>query len=398
MDTEDAITKLAFIALVIVTVFFILEYSKIEVDTCGNKICDLKENYSNCEVDCGSSLEEQIVFLDSTDPHFVSEKGSGYENLPYKWLVNGYPRGKGLDLVTHIGMLDESKQYYLDWGFEGSGWWKMTVSASNDGEDWTYIYYTCSWTTGTDCQWDFQGEKQVLIPSFFYEDLYLRFNPSDGNGEGELIYLDKLVRISTERDYSRLERKCPLEIETGDGVFRFEWTDEKGCVQKKVDLCGNRICDKNENCLVCPGDCRCGYGFECVDGECVKETFSIDLPDVKGMTWNVSYTPNSEKIKISSSRCFYLDIFNSEGGEIDPYDSDVKTCRSSVGDIYSTIGRDSASWFNWGGCASTKYYEVGGCGELILRVHTDNCSSCVCYHPDFNIYEKVDSEWVKYSP
>jgi len=434
MDKEDAITTLGVIALVIVTVSFIIEYSRVEVDTCGNKICDIHENSSNCEEDCGSSMIEKIVFLDSTDTHFISEEGSGYESLPYKWIVNGYPKGGGLELITHIGMLNESRQYYLDWNFDGQGWWKMTVSASNDGKDWTYLYYACSWRTGTDCSWDSDGNKQVLIPKVFYEDLYLRFSPSNGNGERELIYLDKLIRISTERDYSKLERTCPLEIEENDKYIRYEWSNEEGCVGKIVDPCGNGRCDHGENCLICPEDCRCGYnqicidgecvrapprcgdrkcdanetcqtcpvdcrcsyGYECVDGECVKEILSVDLPDKEGMTWNLSYTPGSDRIKISSSRCFYLDIFDSEGNEIDPYDADVEFCTASGGKIYSTTGKNSASWFNWGGCASTKYYEVEKGDELTLRIHTDSCPSCVCYHPDFNIYEEIDGRWVKY--
>ena len=207
----------------------------------------------------------------------------------------------------------------------------------------------------------------------------------------EIIYLKK--PYCGDGKCSGIENclNCPEDCKCRRGYI----CDDGEC-KKKSAVCGNSMCETGENCLTCPEDCKCRYNYVCVDGVCKKEAYSIDLPDVKGMTWNITYTPSSDKIKISSDRCFYLDIFDSSGEEIDPYDADVETCRNSVGKIYNTTGPNSASWFNWGGCASTKYYEVERGTDLILRVHTDSCPSCVCYHPDFNIYEEIDGEWVKY--
>lgn len=185
---------------------------------------------------------------------------------------------------------------------------------------------------------------------------------------------------------------CPTDCKCRSGYI----CDDGKC-KKKPAFCGNSICETGENCLTCSNDCKCRYNEVCIDGVCKKEAYSIDLPDEEGMTWNISYTPKSNKIKIKADSCFYLDIFYSSGREIDPYDADVKTCTASGGKIYSTTGNNSASWFIWNGCASTKYYEVEKGSDLILQVHTDSCPSCVCYHPNFYIYEYVDGKWVKYN-
>jgi len=82
------------------------------------------------------------------------------------------------------------------------------------------------------------------------------------------------------------------------------------------------------------------------------------------------------------------------GYEIYPYDADVDFCYNNKGIKYSTTGPDSASWFIWNSCARDKYYEVTPGEEIRLHVYTDSCSSCVCYFPNFKIYEYENGIWV----
>jgi len=83
------------------------------------------------------------------------------------------------------------------------------------------------------------------------------------------------------------------------------------------------------------------------------------------------------------------------GYEINPYDADVDTCTSSSGKVYLTTGNNSASWFVWNGCAHNKYYRVNKGEKLIFKVHTDSCSDCVCYHPNFYVYEYENGNWIQ---
>jgi hypothetical protein len=159
--------------------------------------------------------------------------------------------------------------------------------------------------------------------------------------------------------------------------------------------CGNYMCESGENCGNCPRDCTC-YKGECVKGACRTVPYSIELPSLKNRSWNITYTPIGEKIKVQSDNCFYLDLLYPSGEEIEPYDADVKKCVSAHGVKYNTTGPGAAPWFNWG-CASEKYFLVAPGTDLILRAYTESCPGCACYHPQFNVYDEINGQWVKYS-
>ncbi|MDD3190174.1 MAG: hypothetical protein PHI66_00555 [Candidatus Pacebacteria bacterium] len=80
-----------------------------------------------------------------------------------------------------------------------------------------------------------------------------------------------------------------------------------------------------------------------------------------------------------------------EDGKIVPYYADVDSCTSSAGRVYPTTKEGYANWFIWGGCARNKYYTVTSGEEITLKVKTDSCASCMCYHPKFNLYELSSS-------
>jgi hypothetical protein len=154
-------------------------------------------------------------------------------------------------------------------------------------------------------------------------------------------------------------------------------------------ICGDYKCTGTENCNSCPTDCKCA-----------TNAHTVDLPNEKGRNWNIPYKPAAEKIKITASGCFYLDIFDKDGKEVDPVQAlrgttELEVCRDAGGKTWPTTGSNSESWFNWGGCADTKIYDVAVNQELVLKPATDDCSSCVCYIPDFDIYEERESGWIK---
>jgi hypothetical protein len=77
-----------------------------------------------------------------------------------------------------------------------------------------------------------------------------------------------------------------------------------------------------------------------------------------------------------------------------PSGADVSSCTSSSGTTYPTSGEGSAHWFNWGGCASWYTFEIPQGETVRLKIYTDSCAGCVCYHPDFDIYEFIGGSWV----
>ena len=145
--------------------------------------------------------------------------------------------------------------------------------------------------------------------------------------------------------------------------------------------CGDGMCSAYEDYITCPRDC----GRE-------EKNYSVDLPFEPGGTWSLTYTPNSDEIKISSDSCFYLEVNYSSGPEINPYKADVATCRSAAGKIYNATGEGSAAWFAWNGCAKEKYYKVIPGKQITFYVRTDKAS---CRRPQFYVYENLMGEWLQ---
>jgi hypothetical protein len=48
---------------------------------------------------------------------------------------------------------------------------------------------------------------------------------------------------------------------------------EKTVVERYVEkaICGNNICEIGESCSICPQDCKCPNGYECVEGVCLAK-------------------------------------------------------------------------------------------------------------------------------
>jgi len=148
--------------------------------------------------------------------------------------------------------------------------------------------------------------------------------------------------------------------------------------------------DKDTGVIKFAGGSTCGspWGIDCC---CCIDSGQIDIEVI------VSKTTNN--IVCGDGTCNGSETFETCpedcGYEINPYDADVDTCTSSSGKVYPTTGNNSASWFVWNGCAHNKYYRVNKGEKLIFKVHTDSCSDCVCYHPNFYVYEYENGNWVQ---
>ena len=142
--------------------------------------------------------------------------------------------------------------------------------------------------------------------------------------------------------------------------------------------------DSNQlNEAYCDGNGRLqSYGYTCPngckDGACIK--------DEEGEVCGNGICETGETPETCPQDCAY---------ELFPYKADVPTCTGSDGKVSSTTGKNSVDRFVWNGCTHNKYYNVNSGDKLILRAHTDSCSSCVCYHPNFYIYEYENNIWVK---
>jgi hypothetical protein len=104
-------------------------------------------------------------------------------------------------------------------------------------------------------------------------------------------------------------------------------------------------------------------------------------------------TPTGEIIAEGQSDD-YFSIVAKEVYEVNPYDADIKTCTDSKGRVWPATGEGSCSWFVWGGCTYNKYYFVNPGQTLKFHVWTDSCPGCVCYHPNFYVYEYENGKWV----
>lgn len=132
---------------------------------------------------------------------------------------------------------------------------------------------------------------------------------------------------------------------------------------------------------------------------------NIDTPDtIRYQTYRF-YTPQSDKVKVVSSGCFYfqmqspspvsgapMSVTPTPAQEVLPYMSDVETCVDNKGITHFAYGPEAtARWFVWNGCSLEKEYVINTGEDLVWRVHTDSAS---CTYPNFKVYYKSGESWI----
>jgi len=78
-----------------------------------------------------------------------------------------------------------------------------------------------------------------------------------------------------------------------------------------------------------------------------------------------------------------------------PFASDVESCRDSTGKVWPAYGPGCASWFLWNGCSRERSYMVRPAEEIIFHATTDSCAGCVCTNMNFCVFESKDGGWVQ---
>ncbi len=130
-----------------------------------------------------------------------------------------------------------------------------------------------------------------------------------------------------------------------------------------IDYCGNGKCDAGEDSTSCTKDCATTAVPLCGNAVCDSGETAENCPN----------------------DCAY---------EIYPYESDSQFCQDSGNVPYTSTGPNYAHWFLYGGCGSKKYFHVMPGYKIVIYAYTDSCSECVCYHPNFYIYELVNGTWI----
>jgi len=89
--------------------------------------------------------------------------------------------------------------------------------------------------------------------------------------------------------------------------------------------------------------------------------------------------------------------------ELTPVDADVLSCTDAKGQEHSVTGPDNygasdyARWFIWNSCAAKKTFlpqMTASPQPVILYVYGDNCPTCQCQYPVFDVYEQAGG-WTK---
>jgi hypothetical protein len=150
---------------------------------------------------------------------------------------------------------------------------------------------------------------------------------------GSTQFIDKWTPSKT------VTNNCPRTIYVPVNTSA-EWnsfvSNPPSCVNLASAVCGDGFCDADENATDCPGDCD---------------------PYI----W--------------------------------PYSSNVASCADSAGIPHSSTGKDSLTWFYYGGCPAWKTYNVTPNEPVVLYAFTDDCAPCVCYHMNFCLSEFVEGVW-----
>ncbi len=206
---------------------------------------------------------------------------------------------------------------------------------------------------------------------------FIKVNKNDNSiAEKKLIYVTIVSIIATCTDSDGGKNYYTKGTVAKGSDFRTDFCLVAGGTFRYVN---EYYCENNEirdEVYECPNSCDNGACLSTACGNGICEPSEVSLRYLRGQT---TTCPQD---------C---------GFEIDPYDADVDYCISSAStgqQKISTTGPQSAAWFIWNNCAKYKYYNVNKGEKLRLHVFTDGCDGCVCYYPNFDVYEYQNGDWV----
>lgn len=333
---------------------------------CGNGVCENEESIGTCPSDCGVELypysSDVKKCVDSTGNNWPS---SGYGYAP--WFVwGGCSRMKyynvnakeTLALYVYTDSCDNCVCNYPNfYVYEniGGSWVKKNYFDLPDEKGISkVIEYTPT-----------SSQIKIYANECFYMKVY---------SKSQVVPVTTTIKTCTDSDGGK--NYYVKGTATASGQSLSDHCNSDGTLTEKY--CSNNV--------VVWETYACPYG--CSDGRCIDIAVNNTCGD--GICQDSSYASSvssvSESRETCPEDCAYM---------IYPYSADKTTCYDSSGKEYNAYGNGSPSWFSYGGCPNYKYYYVNPGQKVYFRAVTDACSSCVCYHPNFYVYEYSNGAWAE---
>lgn len=211
--------------------------------------------------------------------------------------------------------------------------------------------------------------------------------------KGEIVSVDgkviTLVGISGGKLLVEVDGKTGVVEygETFNGV-NFKFIESFGnAINMNVSInftCGNGDCGDNESPEVCCKDCECGYGFECVENQCVEE--GVECTEDEDCDDEIDCTTN----KCDANVCVYESIIDCLDDDsccpsictIDS-DNDCVLCGGSQCELNGTC-YDVGVINNGTYCFNTDWFDVKELGT-----HCDSDYECLSGICNENCVEEV---------
>lgn len=334
---------------------------------CGNGICESDEAIGICPSDCGTEIypysSDVQKCVDSTGNNWPA---SGYGYAPW-FIWGGCSRMKYYNVNANEAMafyvytdscpdcVCNHPNFYVYENIEGS-WVKKNYYDLPDEQGISKIVeYVPS-----------SSQIKIYANECFYMKVYSKNN---------VIPVTTTIKTCTDSDGGK--NYYVKGTATASGQSLSDHCNSDGTLTEKY-------CSNNQ---IVWETYACPYG--CSDGRCIDTTI-INGTCGDGICQDSSYASSTSSVPESGENCpedcAYM---------IYPYYADTTTCYDSSGKAYNAYGNSSPSWFVYGGCPNSKYYYVNPDQKVYFRAVTDACSSCVCYHPNFYVYEYLNGEWAE---
>ncbi|MBN2014602.1 MAG: hypothetical protein JW778_05435 [Candidatus Altiarchaeota archaeon] len=336
---------------------------------CGNEVCEIQEELicpEDCSLDPWTQKDTEFWLL-RKDYRFFKGDGPGTNCFSGVINVNGIPFDVDNPLLyqASYGIMDLRNDSRVLVPINGSFSEVHLYAQGNIGNTqnngvttisvkFNYADLT-SFTVSGDIHWDNSAAASYKKDN--YKIVHVATGnpcrPDDSWGRNAKMYE---LRFQNPRD------KGIASIEISDS-----WNDDypysviiaATLKKNRSEDCGDRLCDDDENCLICPQDCGCRSGYICDDGVCRIDTTPREYDvgfDVcnNGLGWSEPESaalncgwPPGDKGYVRDCCCCYLE--------------------SHVHDLGSVFNADSNVWIEYRpgqyeGCTSTMYvyYSVGG--------------------------------------